>query len=250
MENTSIFTNWTFWAVVISSIALILSQLPPVLFWFKRERIKLETYSRIYIDHKIGNPSIQMYLDIINVGGRLARIDKIVIDISRDSVRVKRLLAQTYLQNQSDKDAVLFNGINLRINEQWSHIINFSDFITRDNEKKLRLAIAEIREEINKKLAIPDNKGKVVEAEKNFVAPFIDIHNETFIWKPGDYRIDIIIETRNRKANLEESFRFTLFESDSKELENLKEKYKTGDGVFWDSSNTKGLIVPIEKLSK
>ncbi len=45
-------TNWSFWAVVVSIIAIVLYQLPPVRYWFKSPRLDIELSSRIFLTHR------------------------------------------------------------------------------------------------------------------------------------------------------------------------------------------------------
>lgn len=71
--NTPVYLDWSFWAVVVAAIAIVLSQLPPVLRWFRRTRIDLETYSRILITHKFGNPNLQLHLILTMLEGGLSR---------------------------------------------------------------------------------------------------------------------------------------------------------------------------------
>ena len=45
------YLDWTFWAVVVSFVAVILSQLPPVHLLLKPKRLDVEVHSRIQITH-------------------------------------------------------------------------------------------------------------------------------------------------------------------------------------------------------
>lgn len=41
-ENIPLYLDWSFWAVIVATAAIILSQLPPVILWFRKARIELE----------------------------------------------------------------------------------------------------------------------------------------------------------------------------------------------------------------
>jgi len=82
-----------------SCSAIFLSQLPPVLLWFKRAKLEIELYSKISITHKVGNPNLQLHLIINNIGGRKIRVKNITASIERDGNLVATLPAQNYLQN-------------------------------------------------------------------------------------------------------------------------------------------------------
>ncbi|MGM0630019.1 MAG: hypothetical protein ACQESI_02475, partial [Pseudomonadota bacterium] len=99
---TPLYLDWSFWAVVVAALAIALSQLPPVLTWFRRAKLEIEPYSKIAITHRVGNPNLQFHLIINNIGGRKIRVKNIHVNLNRDGIKVATLPAQNYLQNQSD----------------------------------------------------------------------------------------------------------------------------------------------------
>jgi len=80
-EAAPFYLDWTFWTAVVAAVALILSQLPPVLSWFRRAKIDIEVYSRIGLSHKIGNPNASMHIILSNSGGRALRIKKVSLQM-------------------------------------------------------------------------------------------------------------------------------------------------------------------------
>lgn len=94
-ETIPLYLDWSFWAVVVAAIAIVLSQLPRVHLWFRRARLDIEPYSRIHITHRVGNPSIQLHLIIGNVGGRMVKIKGLSVRVDRDGKDVATLPAQS-----------------------------------------------------------------------------------------------------------------------------------------------------------
>ena len=139
------------------------------------------------------------------------------------------------LQNPSDTSTVLFTSFSLKPKEGWAHIVNFLNYSVREDEKKYRGAESKLREDIIEKKKLPQNKDVVVETTTELVAPFIAMFNERFVWNSGEYEISISVITSNGRANISKHYRFTLFESDSIELSKVKDDYKYGDGINWDS---------------
>jgi hypothetical protein len=134
--TTPLYLNWSFWAVVVAAIAVFLSQLPPVLHWFKRAKLEIELYSKISITHKVGNPNLQLHLRINNIGGRKIRVKNITASIERDGNLVATLPAQNYLQNQNSQNTLLFTTFSLKPAEEWAHIINLLKFFNRNDENE------------------------------------------------------------------------------------------------------------------
>jgi hypothetical protein len=64
---------------------------------------------------------------------------------------------------------------------------------------------------------------------------------------PGEYEIDLRVQTEPPNAMSDRHYRITLFESDSKELEDYQKDYKYGFGVSLDAARQQGLIVPLSE---
>lgn len=66
-----------------------------------------------------------------------------------------------------------------------------------------------------------------------------------FIWKPGEYELQVHVHTDAVRSSMLKTYRFTLFESDAAELSGATDGFKRGDGVFWNSNDYSGVIVQI-----
>jgi hypothetical protein len=243
--SLSFYNNWTFWAVVIAALALILSQLPPIHDLIKRTKVNMELYSRILITHKVGNPNVQLHIILNNVGGKVVRIREAIIVLKREGNVVAILPAQNYLQDPNDKTTVLFTPFSLKVRDDWMHLVNFLKYFSREDEKIYKSAEFKLKENIINRRELPGNKDNLVEAEPEYVQPFIDMHKAFFKWQPGEYEMNISIDAVPKKAGLQKNYRFTLFESDSEELRKSLDEYKFGDGIFWLSNRPKGVLVEL-----
>ena len=245
--DVPLYLNWSFWTVVIAAIAILLSQLPPVHILLQRAKLDIELYSRIYLTHKVGNPNLQLFLILNNTGGRVVKIIGSTTTIKRDGIQIAKLPAQTYLQNPNDITALLFTRFLLKPKEEWAHSVNFLNYFSRSDEKKYRDAESKLKTDIFKKREEQQNKEKFVDAENELVTVFLEMFNEKFLWIPGEYEISVSIDAKPTKASIEKNYRFTLFESDSKELSKSREDYKLGDGIYWQSGNHPGVNVQIKE---
>lgn len=243
--NIPLYMDWSFWAVVVAAVALVLSQLPPIHQLLRRAKLDVEPYSRIYISHKVGNPNVSLHLILTNVGGRNIKVKDITLRVTREGKEVSVLPAQNYYQNPSDKDTVLFTSFSLKPKDEWAHIVNFLNFFSRGDEKKYRGAESKLREVILKKRNALEKKDQLVEAENEYVTPFIEMFNQKFVWHPGEYEVEISVLTSKTSANIKKNYRLTLFESDSAELTKVKDDYKYGDGINWNSGDHTGVVVQI-----
>ena len=242
-------SDWKFWSVIISTAALILSQLPPILVWFKRAKLDLELYSKISLTHKIGNPNVQIHLIVSNIGGRKIKIKRITAFIKKEGNLVAELPGVNFFQEPGDKNTVLLTSFNLKPGDDWSHAVNFLNFFGREEEKKYRKFEGDIKNNIvEKRKALETEPNELIEADSDKVMPILNFFNEKYIWLAGEYEVAIKIETDKEKADLYRSYRFTLFEYYEDELRKITEEYKYGAGIFWDSATISAVIVDLKEV--
>jgi hypothetical protein len=243
---TPFYLDWTFWAVVVAFLAIFLSQIPPILTLLKRAKLDLELYSKISIAHKLGNPNLQLHLILNNVGGRKVRVKDINVSISRDGEYITNLPSQSYLQNQSDQNNVLFTSFSLGPNQEWAHITNFLNFFDRNDEKLYQEIEGNMLSDFRKNKPVTEETSKsTYEHPKELVDPAIDFYTKHFCWIPGEYSMNINVVTDNKSANIAKYYRFTVFESQTKTLEAIKEHIKYGGGLWWNPNIQTSVILAV-----
>jgi len=240
-NTVPLYADWSFWAVVVAAIAILLSQLPPVHQVVRRAKLTMELYTRAHITHKVGNPNVQLHIILSNVGGRSIRIRGMALKVRRDGKDLAALPAQ----NSNDERTVLFTTFSLSPKEEWAHIVNFLNYFARPHEKKYRAAEVALKRDIAEKKKIPENEKVLVHAEAVFVEPFNQMFDAWFIWQPGEYELRIEVDTAAERARIAKTYRFTLFESDSDELLAAKEDFRLGDGIYWNTGNHPGVLVQL-----
>ncbi len=246
MTFSEIVTDWKFWSVVISLLALLLSQLPPLHILLRKTKLDLEMNSRIFVTHKIGNPNLQAHLILRNIGGRSIRIKKMMANISRDNQLIMQLPAQTYVQNKNDNQLVLLTSFDLKPEEEWSYTASFLHYFNRSHEKIYQKAEIKLRNEIQQQKN-QHGKNYFALAKLQFVEPFNKLFEEKFNWLLGEYTLEVSIETDTPHADITKQYRFTLFESQTESLVSHKEGYSSGAGIIWESPAYVGLWIEVEE---
>ena len=246
--TTPFYLDWTFWAVVVALVAIVLSQLPPVFLWFRPRRLDVEVHSRIQITHKIGNPNIGMYVSIRNTGGRELRIRSLRVGLVHDDKLLPTLPAPSYFETPSSQSSVLFVPFSLKPTDSWGHGVNFSNSFGRATEKLFRESesalVADIRTKLQARLN--DDKHEVI-AEPRLVEPFLNLFEKLFLWQPGEYVIELFVEAEEMSASYSRKYRFTLYESDTAELKSHTEDYKFGGGLSYKVDKHVGIFVPLSE---
>jgi hypothetical protein len=244
---TPLYFDWQFWSAVVAALALLLSQLPPLHVLFRKARISCEAFSRMHITHKVGNPNAQWHLIIENTGGRTLRVKAISLTFRKAGGVQFDLPAQNYLRTPDSTDTIMFTPFRLAPGEEWSHIINFFSWFTRDDEKEYRRLESDIRSDILSQKEDPENKDSLCEANSVTVEELTNFFHSHFKWAAGEYDLGLKVVTDHDQANITRNFRFSLFESESKELADYVEMYRFGAGVYWVSPAQPGLIVPVHE---
>jgi hypothetical protein len=238
--------DWAFWAAVLALVAIVLSQIPPILTIIRRANVEIELYTHVYLTHQFGNPNVQLHVILRNTGGRSIRIKAMRLRIKRDNNEVATLLAQNYLPDPTDfKKQVLFTRVQLDSDAEWAHSVNFFNYFPREDQNTLRAAEAALREFYTVITRLPENADRIVEADPPLIAPFQNLFRQRFIWKPGEYEVRLEVEDSDGNLARQKNFNLTLFETDSNDLARISEGYRTGDGITWHSGKYQGLPIAI-----
>lgn len=245
-SHTPFYSDWTFWAALLSFVAIILSQLPPVRLLIRPTRLDVEVHSRIRIGQLVGNPNTGLVLSIRNTGGRALRAVSIVLQLSRDGKPLASLPGLGYFETPTSQTAVLLVPFTLQPGDTWSHAVLFFNEFERQIEKTYRQDVSALTSDVQKRLAArdPSNKEAVI-ASPELVDPFHKLFKQLFIWQPGEYVANLQINAEPESTSFSKQYRFTLYESDTQELVSNTDDYKFGGGISYQLSTHAGLNVPL-----
>lgn len=243
-----LYLDWQFWAAIVAGLALVLSQLPPVVLWFRPRRLEVEVHSRLQVTHKVGNPNVAMFVSVRNNGGRELRVRNVRISVTRDNVPLGSFPAQNYFENPSSQSSVLFVPFALKPGETWAHVTNFLNLFDRATEKLYRESESALSADIRAKLkARPQGDDTPVVAEQGLVNPFMILFERLFVWHPGEYGVELIVDAEPGAASFKTKYRFTLYESDSIVLRSHTDDFKFGGGLSYNVDRHIGVLVPIAR---
>jgi hypothetical protein len=244
------YSDWPFWVAVLSFVALILSQLPPIRLLLKPKRLEVEAHERILIAHKVGSPEVYLYVSIRNTGGGEIRVPTIRLALSRDGKPPFPLRAQAYLETPITKQSVSFVPLSLKLGESWSHYIHFFEAFDSATDKFYRESKSALDSDIDQKSQtkiVGDNLP--VKAEPALVTPFINLFDQLFVWEPGEYLVEMIVDGHPGPASYKKMYRFTLQECDTSELKEQVEDYPSGAGISHPVDGHFELSVPLTPVA-
>jgi hypothetical protein len=225
-----------FWTAVIAFFALLVSLLPYIKKIVRKAKLEVDIYDSILVTHYIGNPIVQINLIIKNIGGNSISIKDTYIDVYRDNEKIVKLPLKNYLDKFNDSIYLPFKKITLEPNEEWHHGARFLNFFSREDSSKYKESERSLKNEIER-IRKESEPNDVIQADKSFIVSFEELFDKHFIWKEGNYLLKLFIKTDNEKVDIIKNIKFTLFESVKQEFENDKNRYLSGDRIYWYSDN-------------
>lgn len=243
-----IYLDWTFWTALFSLVAIALSQLPPVHLLLRPKRLEVVVHSRVLISHMVGNPNAGIVLSIRNTGGRSLRVGTLDLQLSRDGNPLVTLYGLSYFESPTSQTAVLFVPFTLQPGDTWSHSVSFYNEFDRQTEKIYRKSASALTADVQERIEARDpSDNRPVIAAQELVEPFLLLFKKLFIWQPGEYVAKLQVKAEPGSASFSKQYRFTLYESDTQELESNTEDYKFGGGIYYKMAAHAGLNVPISE---
>ncbi len=249
------YLDWTFWAAVVAVLALVLSQLPPLSILFRRAALALQPYDRLNVTHYVGNPNVNLHVQLTNTGGRAVRVASMTLKITRDDGATTTLPAQTFAWPDDTDATMIFTPLVLEPGDEWAAFISFFVPFSTTDEREFKRIAKDLRADINAKLrARRLEKGEepkeMVEADAARVAPLIAFFRAKRFWQPGEYAAELTATCDPARATSTRRFRFTLFESDVQDLDEREARYKNGAGVYFTDTEQVEVSPRIRELDQ
>lgn len=235
------YSDWTMWSFVVAFAALALSVIP-YLRRFSKARLEIDVYQRIFLTHKVGNPNAQLQVMLTNTGGKRVRVRGMSLDMRRAGEAAFTLKAITYLHSPNDSDGILLAPFSLQVEQEWGHLVNFYQINTQQDQRTFRNFQKAIRDNIrSQRVGMPDSAPDVA-APPELAAPALEYFNRKFKWYEGEYEVTLNVSTDADLAPAKK-LRLTIFEIDSRELEDCKNQLQFGRDIL--GNEAPGAIVEL-----
>ena len=205
-------------------------------------------HSRIRINHMVGNANTGVVIGIRNTGGRNLRIKRLNLAITRDGKPLLQLPGLNYFESPTSQAAVLFVPFTMKPGESWTHSVSFFNEFDRQTEKLFRESESALTGDIRNKLRMrPENDKDMVVTDAHLVEPFQKLFDRLFVWQPGEYVISLAVSAEPGSASFTKKYRFTLYESDTRELSEYVNDYKYGIGLSFGQEKHSGVNVSLSE---
>jgi len=247
-------TRWyrqtTIWAIIISVVALLLSQFPHIRAWIPKNDIKVEIGNRITIRPVLGISGYDIVIDLKNIGNRRLNISNLGLELVYPNGTTRHVPAESYLRvlaGQTESQNLTITSIKLNAGDGWTETVSFFPIASPSEEEEENRIILQISESIFSKARKFGPRGFAhtftIEAEKRFADEAIAYFHRRFDLEKGTYKASISCTMNGLKVMLKK-FEFTLYEHHIKTCKLQTEDYKYGYGVYLPFNENK-LISPL-----
>lgn len=225
------------WGLVLSCIALSLSQAPPIATWKARNEINVELGKRIGLPNTLGLSGYQLFVELRNDGNRSADISRLRLSLIYPNGERKTLPAQSYQKIIPGQMAPLefpVTTIELSPGGMWVESVGFYPEFSPEDDEYISIARQKIVSSISmqrQQLAMSGGSPQIlVEADPLVVNDIIEFFDQKFDLEKGEYNAEIIADVNGMQKMLSR-FSFTLYAYHKNTILSQKNDFKYGWGV-------------------
>jgi hypothetical protein len=257
--DLSFLKNPGVWSAVIATVAIVLSQLPPIRQLLAGKKMQLTLRNQLGLSHFLGNLTAQAFIDMENTGGSSLTIRAIECLILGDH-QIRRVPVQSYYPRQQQSSPgfqeIPFFPISLKPGEHWAEMARCYQEWSEAQEREISNIIGSMQKDISEKLkhreyAVPPKlEFGPVEVDENLVKRSIIFFEKNFWVDIGNYYFIVASKLDDESAIGIKGFSFTIFESHVNTLRSHIEDYRIGAGVcFPISDQNKNIWVRLKPIN-
>ena len=225
------------WSVFIAAFALLFSQFPPVLSWWKGTSIRVSAADMGTLGTEfVGHPYIIVHLAAQNTGGRSATIERFTCRLTqKDTGRVWDMPVSSILrpgQFGGQMNSYPLGWISLEEGEVWNELIRCGAIPTGDDQSAYAQLAADFNEYIQNRMRGQSlNVYQPVEASDYLENRAKEMFNGRFDFTSGPYELAVsVMLNGNEEESMTRDFFLQQFEIN--ELRRVVDDFKIGGGVI------------------
>lgn len=243
--------NPALWSVAVASVAVMLSQMPPLASLLDRPQVEVRVNGLLSLSHYLGNIQTQMFIDLHNTGDRTAYVSSIdVVMLNKEQTDVWHLPARTYYSRQmpAQPGQVMEYPIGLlalRPGEVWSESIRCYELWDNREEREVNGIAYAIQKSIQTKLferarAPTDAYVPPVSADEQAVSKAVEFFENKFDLVPGEYMLIVAARTGQYEESILDlrGFRFVIYDNHIDTLRSQVDDYRFGAGIYYPITDT------------
>jgi len=238
------------WAIVISVIAVVFSQLPPVSDWLPKDHLQVDIGNQIALPTILGAQGYFVLVDFDNQGNRAVNLSRIQLEVVWPNGSLRTLDVRYFSEPKNDN---YFFATTLKLKPQ-ERLVYYLTFYPKSSpnedetmgrlRQKISDSILERRRLLRPQEYTPDT---LVEADSKLVAEAIRLFNQRLILETGLYKATLSCEKNGERVNIK-TFEFTLYDYHIDTLRSQANDFKYGWGVSGSPDQNKELWATISRV--
>ena len=226
------------WSLLLSGVAIILSQSPPVKNWFRGHKVTLRVSKECFMSHSLGKPMIQFTLDIENTGGRPVELTDIDCFLKKSTGDIINLPIKAYLQSTPTGQSTSATRypitlISLRPGERWNAVVFGYEEWSEAEDETVNSITSGMVNDIQAKRAKVKSPEQVwsEEANEDHVKQAMEFFKAHFKLTQGQYVIYVAVK-KDDKALAVAGYPLVIFAYHIQYLRSMVDYYRWGSGIL------------------
>jgi hypothetical protein len=235
-----------FWSFLLSVIAVVLSQLPPIKFWLADVSLHARVSNQIHLRNTVGLIDFGSQILLTNTGNRALSIRNIELTLESPSKTLTKLRGDSFIELMGDGSTTIsypIGIVELKSGDTWSHYVYFIRNRTPSTLEKLQDLQVRISKDILKKGLEGAFDPRLKEATPDAVKPALEQFNANFDLDKGDYYLTFRFLGQKDQLLAEERLRLPIYDFHLSLLKSQTDEYKYGYGIYLPMIPIKEVIV-------
>lgn len=249
VKNLSLrrFFSADFLAVYVATIALFLSQLPPVYELISKPQPAISIDGWASVSQILGRIQLYVPVTITNDGGRVLNIEKLNCSLINEQAQKDWPMgAITYVEKLTNQPNIAapeqpFGRLRLGSNERWSHTIHCATPMSPEQQTLFQKISREMSQYIRSQPPISPTDPQFVFPEHIWMIGYKEFES-VFDLSSGQYSITLSIEDADGGIVEFEPYHFVLEDNDIEMLQAQASDIRFGAGILFPTMSNLTVI--------
>ena len=221
-------------SVLFAGLAILLSQLPPVLFWKPHRTLELRHADEFFITSDLGVLTYNVGFEIENTGNRRLTITSLLMEIIGPDGTERQIPVYSF-QRWESAYWLPFTSARIEPGESWSKLVAFTRPLSPSQEKQRSDIVLAFQnsywEQYNKFVSAGDEG--TYQFDQGLVRQATDFFSRNFYLEEGEYKVRFFVRTKEAPQAFEFHSTFILYENQVRLLAAEPEQYSEGRAILF-----------------
>jgi hypothetical protein len=196
-------------------------------------KLSLLVPDQFLLYHYLGNLNALLWVDVLNTGGKTARIHRVDCYITGEDGGLSANIPATTFVSRTHEGKVEFpvGVVVVKPEDHWAETVHCFRGWTDAEEEEVNEIILAIRESIQSR--VTPQQTAPIEAEPALAQRAVRFFENKFPLVKGHYNLIVALLGESSTPLLVSGYRFTLYENQLRTMRSAAENYKIGAGLYF-----------------